>query len=127
MSKKWWKCKHFSSPLGVPTCNLFDDLCKKSECTGSVLKLNRNGDDRYFETDDGEIIGPFHKYQIGELNRLVKLFNKKETIINNLKRENAWLYSDRNKLTMISMIIEKTKDNNIIVDKIKEVLEYGDG
>lgn len=53
----------------------------------------------------------------------------KDIIINNLKKEVCMLYSDRNKITMIEIIIEKanleeySKDDLInLINRIKEVL-----
>lgn len=57
----------------------------------------------------------------------------KDIIINNLKKEVCMLYGDRNKITMIEMIIEKanleeySKDNLInLINSIKEVLYDGE-
>ena len=57
----------------------------------------------------------------------------KDIIINNLKKEVCMLYSDRNKITMIEMIIEKAnleeyskKDLINLINHIKEVLYDGE-
>ena len=57
----------------------------------------------------------------------------KDIIINNLKKEVCMLYSDRNKITMIEMIIEKanleeySKDKLInLINSIKEGLYDGE-
>ena len=61
------------------------------------------------------------------------MMTDKDIIINNLKKEVCMLYSDRNKITMIEMIIEKAnleeyskKDLINLINHIKEVLYDGE-
>ena len=34
--KKWWRCEHFTSPLGVAFCSKNENFCKRRECGDDV-------------------------------------------------------------------------------------------